>query len=96
MSSLTRTKQGMFTLEDSYTLEEIINNDYKITSKEVALQDLEHIELTESEYNIVKNGALITKSFNEEICALKYKDEIITIYKQYEKDEKLAKPFKMF
>ena len=96
MSSLTRTKQGMFTLEDSYTLEEIINNDYKITSKEVALQDLEHIELTESEYNIVKNGALITKSFNEEICALKYKDEIIAIYKQYEKDEKLAKPFKMF
>ena len=96
MSSLTRTKQGKFTIEESYTLEDIENNNYKLNTIEESLEELETIDIDENTYKKVKKGSIINKTFKNEICCLKYKNKIIAIYKTYEKDNKLCKPYKMF
>ena len=96
MSSLIRTKQGIFTIEDSYTLEEIESGKEKILPIEEALSTIENIDITEEQYNKIKNGAIIKKEFKEDIACLKYENKIVAIYKTYEKDNLLAKPYKMF
>ena len=57
---------------------------------------IENIDITEEQYNKIKNGAIIKKEFKEDIACLKYENKIVAIYKTYEKDNLLAKPYKMF
>lgn len=96
MSSLTRTKQGNFNIEDSYTIEDIQNGNYKLITIEEALPNLESITIEEDTYNKVKNGSIIDKIFKSDIACLVYKDKIIAIYQTYHSDNNKAKPFKMF
>lgn len=96
MQSLIRTKQGNFTLNDAFTLEDIKNNNYTIKSIEETLSSIETINLDDNLYLKVKNGAIIDKIFKNEIACLKYQDKIVAIYKTYSKDNTKAKPFKMF
>jgi tRNA pseudouridine55 synthase len=96
MSSLERTTQGIFNIEESYTIEDIESGNYKLISIEEALTNIETITINEDLYNQVKNGSIIDKTFNNDIACLKYNDKIIAIYQTYHKDKALAKPFKMF
>lgn len=96
MQSLIRTKQGNFTLNDAFTLEDIKNNNYTIKSIEETLSSMETINLDDNLYLKVKNGAIIDKIFKNEIACLKYQDKIVAIYKTYSKDNTKVKPFKMF
>ena len=96
MSSLKRTKQGKFTIDEAFNLEEIEKGNYKLLPIEESLSDLETLVIDEDVYTKVKNGAIIKKQFNNDIACLKYQDKIIAIYKTYEKNNSLAKPFKMF
>ncbi|HIS17404.1 MAG TPA: tRNA pseudouridine(55) synthase TruB [Candidatus Coprovivens excrementavium] len=96
MSSLTRTKQGSFTIEDSSSLEEIEKNNYKLLSIEEVLTDLEKINIDDNLYQKIKNGSIIDKTFSSNIACLAYKNKIIAIYQTYDKDCQKAKPLKMF
>ena len=96
MSSLIRTKQGKFTLEETFTLEDVENGKYELISIEKALSDIETITIDEDTYNKVKNGAIIPRQFNNDYANLLYNNKIVAIYKTYDKDNTLAKPFKMF
>jgi tRNA pseudouridine55 synthase len=96
MSSLQRTKQGHFTIEDSYTIEDIQNGNYKLLSIEESLTNVETITIDENLYNQVKNGSIIDKTFTNDIACLNYNDSIVAIYQTYHKDKSKAKPFKMF
>ena len=96
MSKLIRTKQGKYNIEESYTLEEILNNKYKLLTIEEVLNDLETINIEEELLKPVNNGAIINKIFKNEIACLKYNNKIIAIYKTYEKDNNKAKPYIMF
>lgn len=94
MSSLIRTKQGKFNIEDSYTLQDIENNNYKLLTIEEVL-DLETIELEEELIKPVHNGAIINKIFKNDMACLKENNKIIAIYKTYDKDNSKAKPYIM-
>ena len=96
MDSLIRTKQGDFKIEDTYTLEEIKNNQYKLITKEEVLSTLEQVNIDDTLYNKIKDGQIIEKFFKEEMVCFLYNDQIIAIYKTYEKDPLKAKPYKMF
>ena len=96
MSNLQRTKQGSFSIEDSYTIEDIQSGNYKLLSIEEALTNLEQITINEELYNQVKNGSIIDKTFKNDIACLNYKGNIVAIYQTYHKDSSKAKPFKMF
>lgn len=96
MSSLIRTKQGNFSIDESYTIEQIEQGNYEILSLETVLANYEKIDLDIKTFQKVKNGAIIDKKFLNDIACLYYKDKVIAIYKTYDKDNKLAKPLKMF
>ena len=96
MSNLQRTKQGNFSIEDSYTIEDIQSGNCKLLSIEESLTNLEQITINEELYNQEKNGSIIDKTFNNDIACLNYNGKIVAIYQTYHKDKALAKPFKMF
>ena len=96
MSSLQRTKQGNFTIEKSYSIEDIQKGNYNLLSLEEALSNIETITIDNNLYNQVKNGSIIDKTFNNDIACLSYENKIVAIYQTYHKDNSKAKPFKMF
>lgn len=96
MSSLIRTKQGQFAIENSYLLEDVKNNKYQILSVEEVLNDFEKINIDDNTYEKVKNGAIIPKNFNNDKACLIYKDKIVAIYQTYHKDKNKSKPYIMF
>lgn len=96
MSSLIRTKQGNFKIEESYTIEDIEKGNYKLITIEEALSNLETITIDEETYNKIKNGSIIEKTFSNDIANLVYENKIVAIYQTYHSDNTKAKPFKMF
>lgn len=95
MTDLIRTKQGNFAIENSNTIEDIENNNYKLITYEQALNNYEIVNIDDNTYNKVKNGGIINKEFKNKIALLKYKNDIIAIYKEYVKDVTKAKPYIM-
>ena len=79
MSSLIRTKQGEFNLEDCYTLEDIEANNYKLLTNEEVLSNIETIDIPEDLLIPVNNGAVINKIFNSDIACLRIGDYAWTI-----------------
>ena len=92
MNNLIRTKQGNFDIKNSYTLEDIKNNNYKfLTLKEFL--DYPIIELDDTLIKKVSNGAIITNTFNiQDKVILTYQNKDIAIY---EVNEKYLKPYIM-
>ena len=95
MSELIRTKQGKYSIEESYTIEDIKNNNYKLLTIEEVLSDIEQVDITDELLKPVNNGAIINKIFQNEIACIKYNNKILAIYKTYEKDNTKAKPYIM-
>jgi len=79
MNSLIRTKQGKFKLEDSYTLEDIENNNYKSILIEDVL-DIKVIELDDNLYKKVINGNKLELNYNGYILFKKDNQNIALYY----------------
>ena len=92
MNNLIRTKQGNFDIKNSYTLEDIKNNNYKfLTLKEFL--DYPIIKLDDTLIKKVSNGAIIPNTFNiQDKVILTYQNKDIAIY---EVNEKYLKPYIM-
>lgn len=96
MSALQRTKQGMFEIAMSSTLEQIKKNDFRLYSIEEVLGAYHHVEVDQRLYQKIKNGSLLKNIYNQDIIVFTYQKKVISIYKPYEKDKDLIKPWKMF
>ena len=83
MNSLIRTKQGKYSIEDSYTINDIKNDNYKILDARSAL-GYEEIKLNDNEYFKVKNGNKIKFNTTSEYVICTYENEEIAIYKKEE------------
>lgn len=79
MSELTRSKQGVFSIEDSYNLEDIENNSYKSISLEEVLK-LEIIELDDDLYKKVINGNKLELKYNGYVLFKKDNNDIALYY----------------
>lgn len=94
MKELTRTKQGIFSLADSYSLEDIENNNYKLLTIKEALPNIKVTEIDDIIFSKVKNGQVLDSFFEEEMSLLVDKDNReIAIYKRIEGNK--VKPYKM-
>ena len=82
MSGLTRTKQGKFSIDNAYTLEEVEQGNYRPLRVEDALDNLHIINLDEFTYKEVLNGVVKGYNINEDIILFKYKDEDVALYKR--------------
>ena len=93
MNNLIRIKQGNFTIEESYKIEDIKNNNYKLLNIKEFL-DYKVIELPNNLINKVLNGNRINNIFNiDNRVIFTYKNKDIAIY---EVDKKDLKPLIMF
>lgn len=94
MKELIRTKQGNFSLENSYTLEQIENNEYKLLTIKEALPNIKVTKIDEELLKKVKNGMMLDSFFKEELSLLIDKNNNeIAIYKQDGTGK--VKPYKM-
>ena len=96
MSDLRRTRQGKFCLGESYTLNDIDNNKYKILSINDVLKNEKCVIIDDTLYKLIKNGGIIDNKYDDEYVTFVYNDNIVAIYKVYSKDNTKMKPYKMF
>ena len=82
MEDLVRTKQGSYKIEDSYTLDDIKNNNYKPIPLRTVLQDYPSYELNANEYFKVKNGSKMSLNLDDKIVTLLYNNKPIALYKK--------------
>ena len=92
MVELTRTKQGDFTLEEAYTLEEVKDNKYKLKNIKEFL-NYEVKEIPEDLIKKIKNGVYINNDYeiNDKVI-FTYQGKDIAIY---ENEKGTLKPYLM-
>ena len=94
MKSLIRTRQGIFTLENAYTLKDIEENNYKLLSIKECLPNIKTTVLEEPLLTKVKNGMVLDKFFKENMSLLLDKEgKEIAIY--IASGDNKVKPYKM-
>lgn len=94
MNSLERTKLGTFKLSDAYTLEDVMNDNYKLLSIEEALPDISHLVVDDEVAFKVKNGVAINRFVDTEMKFIFDKDNnLLALYKN---DNDKARVYKMF
>ena len=96
MCELIRTKQGNFSIDNSYSIADIENNNYKLYNIKDVL-DMEIVVVDNHILNKVKNGAILDKFFeNDSALVVDESGNEIGIYKIYDKDSGKVKPYKIF
>ena len=91
MDSLERTRQGIFNIDNSYTLEEIKNNNYKLLSIEESLPNIPLVEVDNKTLVKIKNGVKLKKFFDGDMAIIKDKNKVVAIYKNDLNESKLFK-----
>ncbi len=97
MEELTRTKQGTFSIDNSYTLSDIENNRYEYVPLSKVL-DKFYTTLIDSDTEFkIKNGALLPNIYKSDFIVFKnIKNEVVGIYEVYAKDKSKIKPVRVF
>jgi tRNA pseudouridine55 synthase len=91
MSSLVRTKQGAFNIDDAYTIDMIKNDDYKLITIEEIFKDIKRI-VTEDKK--ILNSNIIDNIYGVDQILFYNKDnELLSLYVSF--NDKL-KPYKVF
>lgn len=96
MSDLVRTKQGIFNIDDAYTIEDIKTGNYKMYTITDVLKNDNCVVINDKLFNSIKNGCIIDNIYGKEVVTFIYDNEVVSIYKTYDKDKTKLKPFKMF
>ena len=93
MSNLIRTSSGEFNLEDSYSIDDIREGNYKVINMLEALSRYLIIDANDEVYNLVLNGHPLNPnlvnvdfdSLNEkDLIVIKYDGNLIAIYEKKE------------
>ena len=94
MTDLIRTKVDNFSIDNSYTLEDINNNNYKLISIEDAL-DYPKIKVDKELEFKISNGVKIDNTFNikDKVLFLNNDNKLLGIY---EKDNNVLKAYRIF
>lgn len=96
MTELTRTKQGNFNIENSYSLKDIENGNYQLLNIKDVL-NIKKITVEDELLQKIQNGAILDKFFDSNMVLILDKEgNEIGIYQTYEKDSTKVKPYKIF
>jgi len=95
MSKLKRIKAGDFSIDSSYTFEEIENDKFSLLNIQDVL-DFNIHEIDEFENFRVRNGNVIKNRFGiTDKSLLTYQGEVLAIYEPHKSKEGLVKPIKV-
>ena len=96
MKELRRIRQGIFDINEAYKLDEVDKN-IKLISIKDALSDYEKITVDDEIAFKVSNGQKMKFDTNSDVViVVDNNDKLLAIYKRYDKDPSLMKPFKVF
>ena len=96
MSSLERTKQGVFTINEAYSLSDIESGNYKLIDIGTYFSDMYRVVVDENLKKEISNGKLLDNIYNcDKILFVDEKNNVLAIYSIYEKDNSKIKPYKM-
>ena len=94
MNSLERTRQGKFSIDEAYSLEDIMNDNYKLIKIEDALSEIPRMVVDHKEAFKIKNGVVIKKFDDEGEKFIFDKDgHLLALYRNEQDD---ARVYKMF
>lgn len=93
MTSLLRTKQGMFDIDSSYKLDDIRNGNFKLIEVEEVFECYPKIFIDKDTYKKVSNGCVLDNVYDSEYVLFYYEDNLVSIYKSVQ--NKKIKPFIM-
>lgn len=97
MTSLNRVKQGIFNISDSYTLDDIENDNYKLLSIKEALSNVKQVIVSGEELFKIKNGTRLENIYHsDKVLFLDEFNNEIALYKTLDNDDKIIKVYKMF
>ena len=81
MSSLTRTKQGNYSIDICSSLDEINDNNFVLLPIDYFLKDYYEVDMDDNLYKKIKNGVSIDNIYNKEFVKFKYNNNIVALYK---------------
>lgn len=97
MKHLKRTKQGIFSLDDAFTIDDIKNQHYQFIPIQKALSSYPKVIIKKEQVKQVKNGVILPKCFNGQYALLCDEEGcLLAIYQENQKDEKTMRPWKVF
>ena len=83
MTDLERTKQGVFDINNSYTVDDVKNNNYKLLDVDDVL-DIEIVETDDELYKQVSNGVKLDSTYNKEFILFKHNGNNVSLYRKKE------------
>lgn len=97
MSELRRIKQGKFTIGESVTLEQIERGIYHVMPLITGVDHFEKIEVDDETKDKIQHGRILTQEIpSEPIVFIDYQQNVLALYKRYEKEPGKIKPIKVF
>ena len=97
MSSLIRTKQGNFSIDDSYSINDIECGNYKLISLGEFFKDKYRVICDDDLKKDVLNGKILDNIYgSDEILFVDSDGLVLALYYVYDKDNSKIKPYKMF
>ena len=94
MNSLIRTRQGNFSIDNSFSLEDIKNNNFKFISIIDVFPLIPRIVVDNDMLFKIKNGVIMDKFFDGEMAfILDSENNLISLYKN---ENNRSRAFKMF
>ena len=85
MTNLVRTRQGDYTIGDSYTIDDIRNGNYKVINIDDIFGMNPKINVDYELYKKIFNGVELDNEYNSEYVLFYYNNKLVSIYKEYEK-----------
>ena len=88
MSNLTRTKQGVFDIEDSYSLDDVRKGNYKLLLAKDVL-DIDKVVVSFDLKNKILNGNKVKGNYRDRVLFIDEKGKELAIYKKDNDDYKV-------
>ena len=97
MSSLERTRQGDFSIEDSYSISDIESGNYNIIDLGTFFKDKYKVIVDDGLKKDILNGKILKNEYGvDEVLFVDSNDLVLALYHVYDKDSSMIKPYKMF
>ena len=94
MNSLVRTKIGNFSIDDSYTLDDIEKDNYELVDIRSAFSQIKSVTVDDELTLKIRNGVILDKFFDDEMAFVVDKDN--NLLALYRNDKNKSRPYKMF
>lgn len=96
MTSLRRINQGGFAIDETYTLKQIENDEYKLLNIKDVFPNIDIIKIDDSLKAKVINGNIIPNKYHTNMCLfIDEFEEELAIYYKTPTDNSFLKPYKM-